>query len=307
MDHATTNTTSQEETIDMLNAMLEQENSTYVTEAGLYDTHNAMFIDGNCRRSMIAWCMQVSDFCQFSRNTLCIAVNTLDRFVAAHKKKSCLDICGEEFQLAAMACLYTAVKTNENVALDPQSMSKLSKGKFSTTMIERMEFLILKTLQWRVNAPTALSFADLFLRIFPQQQLPSAKKEQERAILISQLVQDQIMYATHESQFLGVPASQLALAAVCNAVQLITGSLPSSLMVPTAGLGLGSKLLDHELLAQARLSYAAAATTTSCSIPEEEEATTSAAGHANSPSKNSTRRNNNQQQLSPRCIITMSQ
>mmetsp|Transcript_18414 Transcript_18414/g.27820 ORF Transcript_18414/g.27820 Transcript_18414/m.27820 type:complete len:279 (-) Transcript_18414:39-875(-) len=277
MDHATT--IQEEETVDMLNAMLQQESSHYLTESCIYDQpQNA--IDGDCRRSMVQWCMQVADFCQYDKNTLCMAINTLDRFVAM--RPSIVQDDNDEYQLAAMACLYTAVKTNENIALDPESMSKLSKGKFGGRLIEDMELNILMTLKWRVNMPTALSFADMFLQLF----LSDVAEEQRT--LLCQLIQDQIMCAAQEPHFLGISASQLALTAVRNAVKLVTGSIPSS--VPVA-LQMPVQL-QEALFNQIQNS---AVSTPAIVVQSKEEASSTKVSSATE----------SQQHLSPRCI-TMS-
>mmetsp|Transcript_27555 Transcript_27555/g.41690 ORF Transcript_27555/g.41690 Transcript_27555/m.41690 type:complete len:282 (-) Transcript_27555:78-923(-) len=208
MDHSTN------DTVDTLNAMIQQESLSYLTESGLYDKSTT--IDGGCRKLMVSWCTQVADFCQFDPNTICNAVNILDRFVA--KQRHILEENNEQFQLAAMASLYTAVKTNEPMALDPATMSKLSKGTFSGKKIEEMEFKIMKTIGWRVNTPTALSFADMFFKLLPSEL--TSKTQQK---LIFKLTQHQILYAIEDSRFLGMPASEIAFTAAYNATMMTLG------------------------------------------------------------------------------------
>lgn len=208
MDHSTN------DTVDTLNAMMQQESLSYLTESGLYDKSTA--IDGECRKLMVSWCIQVADFCQFDPNTICTALNILDRFVA--KQRHILDENNEQFQLAAMASLYTAVKTNEPMALDPATMSKLSKGAFSATQIEEMEFKIMQAIGWRINTPTALSFADMFFKLLPSDL--TSKTQQK---LIFKLIQHQILHAVEDSRFLGMPASEIAFTAAYNATMLTLG------------------------------------------------------------------------------------
>lgn len=208
MDHSTN------DTVDTLNAMMQQESLSYLTESGLYDKSTA--IDGECRKLMVSWCIQVADFCQFDPNTICTALNILDRFVA--KQRHILDENNEQFQLAAMASLYTAVKTNEPMALDPATMSKLSKGAFSAKQIEEMEFKIMQTIGWRINTPTALSFADMFFKLLPSDL--TSKTQQK---LIFKLIQHQILHAVEDSRFLGMPASEIAFTAAYNATMLTLG------------------------------------------------------------------------------------
>lgn len=209
MDHATN------DTVETLNVMMKQESSNYLTESRLYDQWTT--IDGECRRLMVSWCIQISDFCQFDLNTLCVAINILDRFVA--KKRHILNENNDQFQLVAMSCLYTAIKTNEPMALDPATMSKLSKGAFSTKQFEEMEFDILKTISWRVNVPTALSFADMFLQLLPSKLTNKVQKK-----FILKLIKHQVRYAMQDSRFLGMAASEIAFTAAYNATMMTVGN-----------------------------------------------------------------------------------
>eukprot|EP00547_Thalassionema_nitzschioides_P001803 CAMPEP_0194217260 /NCGR_PEP_ID=MMETSP0156-20130528/20788_1 /TAXON_ID=33649 /ORGANISM="Thalassionema nitzschioides, Strain L26-B" /LENGTH=287 /DNA_ID=CAMNT_0038946253 /DNA_START=91 /DNA_END=954 /DNA_ORIENTATION=- len=206
------------ESIETINVMKQQEKMCYLTESGIYDQSTA--IDGEWRRLMVGWCMQVCDFCQFDRRTVFIAINILDRFVARkrHILNNDTDVVKNQFQLAAMACLYTSVKIHEPLAIDPGSMSKLSKGAFSAQEIEEMEFKILETIGWRVNTPTAASFAEIFLKLLPA-GLTNSRQEK----IIEQLIQCQISHATTDCTFLGMPASELAFTAAYNATVLTVG------------------------------------------------------------------------------------
>jgi len=232
MDHATN------DTVEVLNAMTKQESSGYLTESNLYDQSTT--IDGECRKLMISWCLQVSDFCQFDQNTVCIAVNILDRFVA--KQRSILNQNNDQFQLAAMACLYTAVKTNEPMALDPATMARLSKGAFTAKQIEEMEFKIMKVVGWRVNVPTALSFADMFLQL-----LPSNLTDKVQRKFVSKLIKHQIIYATQDSRFLGMPASELAFTAAYNAAMMTAGNLTCQKAFKSLQQSIKSNLLPLSL------------------------------------------------------------
>lgn len=206
------------ERIDTINAMKQQEKMGYLTESGLYDQSTA--IDGEWRELMVLWCMQVCEFCQFDRRTVFIAINILDRFVAKERNilSNDTDVLKNQFQLAAMACLYTSVKTHEPLAIDPDTMARLSKGVFSAQEIEEMELKILKTVGWRVNAPTASAFSEIFLKLLPASLLNSKQEK-----IIEQLIQCQISHATRDSIFLGMPASELALTAAYNATLFTVG------------------------------------------------------------------------------------
>jgi hypothetical protein len=60
-----------------------------------------------------------------------------------------------------------AVKIHEPEAMDPDTVSTLSRGTYSAHDIENMELQILKALEWRVNPPTSVSFARQLLALLP--------------------------------------------------------------------------------------------------------------------------------------------
>ena len=153
MDHAAT--------IETLIAMKTQEASAYVTATGLYDDTP---VDALCRLLMVNWSNSVADFCKYSRDTVAISIHNMDRYFAKqplglHDKR--------KFQLIAMACLYMAIKVNEPEAIDPSTVSRLSKGVYSDVEIEIAEREIITALQWRVNPPTAVAFAEQYLKLLP--------------------------------------------------------------------------------------------------------------------------------------------
>lgn len=164
-------------TLSTISAMLHQEETGYATSDYLSQQQVPLHlcaVDVDCRDKMAAWCYQVVDFCKFNRETVSIAMNYLDRYLmtapsAMYDRKV--------FQLAAMTCLYTAVKVHEPEAMDPQLVAKLSRGTYTPREVERMESDILTRLQWRVNMPTALSFVRLFLELVPSEVLDQDLKD----------------------------------------------------------------------------------------------------------------------------------
>jgi len=207
--------------IETINAMIKQEKAAYRTQSGLYDksttTVEENSIDGECRRLMIEWFRQIAEFCNFDHQTIAIAINILDRFVAKETQILLSYNAAQEFQLAAMASLYTSTKIHENVVLDPMTVSNLSNGQFSSLEIEKMESRILTKLDWRVNTPTATAFSEIYLQLLlPNEQTATnttAKK----------LIQCQIEQAMEDCQFLGIEASEIAFTATYNAIIITFG------------------------------------------------------------------------------------
>mmetsp|Transcript_36041 Transcript_36041/g.39834 ORF Transcript_36041/g.39834 Transcript_36041/m.39834 type:complete len:284 (+) Transcript_36041:102-953(+) len=203
-----------DEIIGTINAMKEQEKSVYRTECGLYTrSKGTSTVYAHCRRIIIACFKHFAKLCNFGHNTVAIAVNTLDRFVAKEPRIISSDDYILEFKLVAMTSLYTSVKVHEGLALDSTTISRLSNYAFSSKQIEVMETIILKKLGWRINAPTAMSFAEMYLLILlpPNEQTTTS---------IRRLIQCQIEHTMEDCQFLGIDASEIAFTAVYNAIMV---------------------------------------------------------------------------------------
>jgi Cyclin, N-terminal domain len=143
---------------DALSELRQQDLSEMAVQAFLDDA-----VD--CRHKMIQWMSQVVAYCDFSTETTEIAINCLDRFIASspdirrsllgkHNSKSEFNQRRQEYQLVAVACLYTVVKVHEPQCLSPTSLANLGKGLYEPCELEWMELRILNALNWRVHLPT---------------------------------------------------------------------------------------------------------------------------------------------------------
>ncbi len=128
-------------------------------------------IDPLCRKKMATWCFQVIDFIQFSRETVSISMNYLDRFLCSGcpRAEQVLN-CRREYQLASMTALFMAIKINEPIMIDMVMLTELSKGIYTKEDFRKMETDILFGLNWRVSGPTAQSFVVHLLELIQQQQ-----------------------------------------------------------------------------------------------------------------------------------------
>ena len=122
------------------------------------DINNTAKVDEECRMLMAQWCRDVAGTCNYQQETVAIALNILDRFMATST-----DILFDrnQFQLASMTSLYISAKIHEHECMDSNLISALSRGGHTKQDVENMESNILRTLQWRVNPPTASSFIRL--------------------------------------------------------------------------------------------------------------------------------------------------
>ncbi|KAE8669470.1 Cyclin-D4-1 [Hibiscus syriacus] len=121
---------------------------------------------------------------QFGFGPLCeyLSINYLDRFLSAYelpKDKAWT------MQLLAVACISLAAKMEETQApllLDLQVVE--CKFVFETRTIQRMELLVLSTLNWKMQAITPFSYVDYFLYKLNGDKIP----ERSSILRSSQLI-----------------------------------------------------------------------------------------------------------------------
>jgi len=207
-------------TLDTIKAMRRQEENGYVVTDYLSRIPAVKAleapVDLTCRQMMAKWCCDITDFCDYSRETAWIALNMLDRFMASRDGQSIL-LVRNQFQLAAMAALYTAVKIHEHEAMDPNLVSTLSQGVHSPEAVEKMEFRMLNAIQWRVNPPTAMSFVRKMLELVPKGLI-----EQNEQKALMEVTQMQLDLASSDYDFCQHHASHVALSAVLNAIETVS-------------------------------------------------------------------------------------
>lgn len=90
------------------------------------------------REKICEWSYQVIDHFDFSREIVGVSIHYLDRYLATKfvNKKT--------FQLAAMTCLFLAIKLYEPGKLGMTSMIELSRGYFTVDQMAGMETSILR-------------------------------------------------------------------------------------------------------------------------------------------------------------------
>ncbi|KAL8143778.1 hypothetical protein V2J09_016810 [Rumex salicifolius] len=116
------------------------------------------------RREAVEWMLKVNSYYGFSTLTAILSINYLDRFLTKsphlhHKNKPWM------IQLAAVTCLSLAAKVEEThvpFLLDLQVED--TKYVFESKVIQKMELLVLSTLDWKMNPVTPISFLDHIIR-----------------------------------------------------------------------------------------------------------------------------------------------
>lgn len=208
-----------EAALDTIAVMCLQESQGYATMDVFRQKHLtipiALDVDDGCRKKMAAWMYQVVDFCKFNRESAEIALSFFDRFLLTSSGVRALQD-RSVFQLAAMTALYTAVKIHEPEAMDPSLVSSLSRGVYSPQDIEQMEYILLHSLNWRVNPPTTLSFVREFFHFIPVEAMNVKTRE-----MVYDITKFQVELAVTENAFVGVKPSITAYCSFMNALNCL--------------------------------------------------------------------------------------
>ena len=156
--------------------------------------------DAICREKMVLWTFQVVDYCQLNRQTTELSVRMLDRLLSLadlddrcsehHHQlaQSCLQN-RKTYQLAAMTCLYTAIKINESQVMSPDIIASLSRGMSTTDQVVEMESRILAALEYHICGPNGIDVVDHLVQLLPS----SVPTHVKRTII------ERSRYAVHQS------------------------------------------------------------------------------------------------------------
>ena len=127
---------------------MEQQRACSTNECGLFpsspssectsSSSSTGVINDVWREKICEWCYQVVDHFEFNREIVSIAMSYLDRYLMTRQ------VTKKIFQLAAMTCLYLAIKLYESRRLRISSLIELSRGYFSPEHINAMEESILR-------------------------------------------------------------------------------------------------------------------------------------------------------------------
>ncbi|KAL1534579.1 cyclin [Salvia divinorum] len=116
------------------------------------------------RKESVDWILKTNSHYAFSPLTAILAVNFLDRFLCTLTAND-NDSQPWMMQLAAVTCLSLAAKVEEtHVPLLLDLQVEDTKYVFESKTIQRMELLVLSSLQWRMNPVTPVSFLDHIIR-----------------------------------------------------------------------------------------------------------------------------------------------
>mmetsp|Transcript_6788 Transcript_6788/g.12574 ORF Transcript_6788/g.12574 Transcript_6788/m.12574 type:complete len:333 (-) Transcript_6788:144-1142(-) len=162
-------------------------------------------VDAVCREKMCEWSYRVCDHFHAQREVVAHSFSFLDRFV---DKCSC---DRSAFKLAAMTTLYMAAKISGSHRITIQSLAELSRGEFETSHISEMEGIILQTLNWRLNPPTAQCFINSFYNYLPVSQGSVSLAIYQRAMFFAELSLYDYVFVTKQRSLTAVAAMMNAM------------------------------------------------------------------------------------------------
>lgn len=188
--------------------MLQEESATYkcrdYLERRKAESKNIQ-IDSLCREKMCEWSFRVVDHFHASREIVAIAFSYLDRFV----DRCCCDRTA--FKLAAMTSVYMATKIFNSREISIRSLAELSRGEFDMQHIGEMETIILQTLDWRMQPPTAQCFINAIHGFLPSAPAVVTRAIYSRATFFAEL-------SLFDYSFITQPRSAIAIATLLNAM-----------------------------------------------------------------------------------------
>lgn len=228
-DQANSDRTMDEQHVfDCISAMLRQEEHYLchdyldIQVAATQHPSNGDAIDETCRSKMCEWIFHVIDSTRLQRETASVAMGFLDRFLASSSEQAEYAKSNrKEYQLAAMTCLYIAVKIREPFEMDAALMSRLSRGVHSAEEITSLEYNILIALQWKVNGPTPIQFVNHILELLPDSARSAAPTLYEHSHFQTELAVGDYAFVPYLRQ------STIAIASILNSLGGIErGSFP---------------------------------------------------------------------------------
>ena len=221
-------------------------------------------VNDHDRTKMCDWYYEMSEFLKIDRATASRSLTLLDRFMAIpiHQiaGSASLNSLGDgyniagvvvaasqnrdEYQLVALTALFLAIKLFERLNIQPEHVSYLSRGRYTSDEVIKMEMIMLAALEWKVCTADKADYVDAFLNVmFPNKinhQINSSSCcwEEDKAVGCSRttgssnsnddlllsglkdLANLQIQLSDFESSFSTQSQSLVAFAAVINAFEM---------------------------------------------------------------------------------------
>ncbi|PKA49806.1 Cyclin-D5-1 [Apostasia shenzhenica] len=207
-------------------------------------------IGDSLRRSRfesIRWILKMKSCFGFGWQTAYLAVNYFDRFFL---RRTIDEAKTWAMELLSIACLSLAAKMEEN---RPPALSAYRMGEFqfSSKLIQRMEFLLLDTLEWRLSSVTPFAYLTYFVSKFQFQQ--SSKDLISRAIwfifLIAEGARFILFFFNSDDPKCRFDDRQFDPNAAINVMDNRPSTVAAASIFAASGEGLTKKLMESKLSA----------------------------------------------------------
>ncbi|CRK96014.1 CLUMA_CG009454, isoform A [Clunio marinus] len=113
-------------------------------------------INDSMRAILVDWLVEVSEEYRLQSETLCLAVNYIDRFL------SYMSVVRAKLQLVGTAAMFIASKYEEIYPPEIGEFVYITDDTYTKQQVLRMEKLLLKVLSFDLCAPSALAFINLY-------------------------------------------------------------------------------------------------------------------------------------------------
>ncbi|KAL9187180.1 hypothetical protein ACHAXT_010900 [Thalassiosira profunda] len=198
-------------------------------------------VNDHDRTKMCDWYYEMSDFLKIDRSTASRSLTLLDRFMATPVHRHAVSrlpssdphtVPGvvvaasqdrDEYQLAALTALFLAVKLFERLNVQPDHVSYLSRGRYTSSEVVKMEVVMLAALEWKACTADKVDYIDAFLDVLLPRSTSSCSSEDETDAVakgLQDLANLQIQLSDFDSSFATKKRSTVAFAAVINAFEM---------------------------------------------------------------------------------------
>ncbi|NXR12844.1 CCNO protein, partial [Semnornis frantzii] len=161
--------------------------------------------EGRCK--LVGWLIPLNQYFGLSFETLCKAINILDRFLVT------TPVATDCFQLLGLTALFIASK---QVEVRPPRMGELlahCRGAFTRQQLRNLERIVLRRLNFDLVAPTISFFLDYFNLVrleAPQADAQEAADAQSLAVGIAELSLADYAFITYTPSLLAAGSLGLA-------------------------------------------------------------------------------------------------
>jgi hypothetical protein len=167
------------------------------------------------RERVAEWFYDVIDHLDVPRETVYLAMNILDRYVAVNSEVQSLDKL--EYESAAITSLFLAVRVSGAMDLKIPELLQLSRSSAQVRDILSTGTRILETLTWDHLIPTPTDFIKVLLGLL------KSSIDSKTAISLFELSAYIVEISVYDQHLCGTPAPKVAFAALLISIKSVDG------------------------------------------------------------------------------------